>query len=106
VDVVAQGLELKPVTGPIKNVTLWMLITFSIFLIGAKLAMDLAASARMRKIAVGAIVVSFLLFVDALLLQWNRSLLWHRALFEGKRRHQGQLVRPMLSESRAFAGGR
>ena len=84
-DVVSQGLELKPVTAPVKNVTGWMAITFALLLVGAKFTMDLAASATLKEIAVGVIVVSFLLFVAALLLQWNRSLLWHRTLVSGRR---------------------
>lgn len=73
-DIVVEGLELKPVSGPVKNATAWIVITFAILLIGAKLAMS-----------VGAVVVVFLLFVAVLLLQWNRSLLWHRALLTGRR---------------------
>ena len=39
-DAVAEGLELKPVSGPVKNVTGWIVITFAILLIGAKVAMS------------------------------------------------------------------
>ena len=85
VEVLAQGLELKPVTVPVKNVTGWMAITFALLLVGAKFTMDLAASTTLKGIAVGVIVVAFLMFVAALLLQWNRSLLWHRTHVSGRR---------------------
>jgi hypothetical protein len=38
-DFVAQGFEMKPVTGPVKNVTGWISVTLAAVLLGAKLVM-------------------------------------------------------------------
>jgi len=78
-DLVAQGLERKPVTGPVKNVAGRIFIVLAAVLVSAKLTMDFAASETLKQLAIGVAVVSFLLAVSAMLLQWNRSLLWHRS---------------------------
>ena len=69
VDTVAQGLELRPVTGPVKNSPVLVAAILAIPFIGAALNMP---------------AVGFMLAVAVLLLQWNRSLLWHRALLVRK----------------------
>jgi hypothetical protein len=80
VNFVAQGLEMKPVTGPVKNITGWISGTLTAVLFGAKILIHLWPSGILNQIIVSVAAVSFLLAVASMLLQWNRSLLWHRSL--------------------------
>ncbi len=74
----AQGLELRPARGPVKNIGLMVGIILGIVLVACKLAMDFTASSTVRQIALWAAAGAFLLAMAVLLLQWNRSLLVSR----------------------------
>ena len=83
---VAEGLEMNPVNSPVKNVTCWIWGVFAAVLLGVKLAMHLWPSVILNQVAAWLVVVSFLFAIAATLLQWNRSLSWHRSLLAGAQR--------------------
>jgi Flp pilus assembly protein protease CpaA len=62
-------MEIKPVTGPVRSVSLEVFAILAVLLFAAKLTMDFAPSAILKQIAVGVALVSFLLAVAVLLLQ-------------------------------------
>jgi hypothetical protein len=79
-ELVGEGLEMMPVTGPVKNVTGWISGTLVAVLVGVKVAMYVWPSGATNQIAVWVAAASFVLAISAMLLQWNRSLLWQRSL--------------------------
>jgi hypothetical protein len=79
VDAVGQGLELRPVTGPVKDISLVVSVVLIILFIGAKVAMGLTNDTFVRQTTTTIVTVAFMLGIAVLLLQWNRSLLWHRS---------------------------